>query len=150
MAQRAAGPNAACAPGRVTVAGKLFARALNEHISRKLLAFRLQRRKTQREMARICGMSTQQISKYEQGLAKVPPDKLWLLATAFGIDLAYFFEGFDPAEIVRQPPVTPASPPDDPAASRRRIALALDDVTSVRKLQVLADLVQTIADVPER
>jgi transcriptional regulator with XRE-family HTH domain len=64
---------------------------LNAHIGRRLRAERRRRDLTQKEMAHICGVSFQQIHKYEQGLAAVSAGMLWTLAEALSIGVSDLF-----------------------------------------------------------
>jgi transcriptional regulator with XRE-family HTH domain len=48
---------------------------------------------TQQRLGEICGVSFQQIHKYETGAVTIAASRLWLLATALGVSVGYFFEG---------------------------------------------------------
>jgi transcriptional regulator with XRE-family HTH domain len=51
---------------------------------------------TQAGLGQICGVSFQQIHKYETGAVAITASRLWLLATALGVSVGYFFEGVAP------------------------------------------------------
>lgn len=52
---------------------------------------------TQQELAACCGVSYQQIQKYEAGEASLYAARLWMIATALGVSAAEFFEPLSPA-----------------------------------------------------
>jgi transcriptional regulator with XRE-family HTH domain len=59
---------------------------------------RLRRRRrllgmTQQELAVICGVSFQQVQKYECAYNRLSVAMLWRLACAQKVDVGYFFEG---------------------------------------------------------
>ncbi|MDB5427154.1 MAG: putative transcriptional regulator [Phenylobacterium sp.] len=47
---------------------------------------------TLRELADACGVSFQQIHKYEAGLCSVSAVQLWRIGSALGVPVTYFFE----------------------------------------------------------
>jgi transcriptional regulator with XRE-family HTH domain len=48
---------------------------------------------TQTELASVCGVSFQQIQKYESGSNHISAAMLWRLAGALGVNTQYFYEG---------------------------------------------------------
>ena len=124
---------------------KSFAQTFNQHVGQRLNLLRCYNGKTQTEMGELCGLTFQQIARYERGRAKMPPDKLWLIAAYFSIDIIYFFDGFDPNDVKPKPPITPMPPSNYPII-RLKIAAALDGVTSARKLHALTALIRAVAD----
>jgi transcriptional regulator with XRE-family HTH domain len=131
---------------RVKHSWKPIAQALKQHIAHRLTMLRRCHGMTQTEIAALCGLNIQQFAKYEHGLCRLPPDRMWLIATCFSIDIAYFFDDFDPSEII---PRSPPPPRDGNAANRLKIATALEGITSTRKLQSLIGMIQAIADAPD-
>jgi transcriptional regulator with XRE-family HTH domain len=95
QAKRAALSNELVKRARTKEAWAPFAEALTQYLAQRLRVLRLHQGKTQMEMAALCGLSFQQYGKYECGESGLPPDKMWLIATCFGIDITYFFDGFD-------------------------------------------------------
>ena len=71
-------------------------------------AVRIRRRTigmSQEALAEQCGVSFQQIQKYETGMNRVSASRLWDIADALGVAVAFFFEGFsEEAEIVEAAP----------------------------------------------
>jgi DNA-binding transcriptional regulator YiaG len=61
-------------------------------IGRAIRARRRQVEMTQQELAAHCGVSYQQIQKYEAGEASLQASRLWMIATALGVSAAALFE----------------------------------------------------------
>jgi len=53
---------------------------------------------TQQQLAQLVGIKFQQIQKYETGMNRVSASRLWDIAAALDVPVAYFFEGMDQAE----------------------------------------------------
>jgi transcriptional regulator with XRE-family HTH domain len=70
-------------------------RAINAHVAKRIKFLRKINGVTQTELGAVIGMTFQQMAKYERGISKVAPDKLWKLAEYFGVTITYFFEGID-------------------------------------------------------
>ena len=52
---------------------------------------------TQQQLATMVGIKFQQIQKYETGMNRVSASRLWDIAKALKVDVAYFFDGIDAA-----------------------------------------------------
>lgn len=65
------------------------------HVGRRLRQARWMRSITQAELAERVGIRFQQLQKYETGRNRVSASRLWQLATALELPVAYFFEGLD-------------------------------------------------------
>ena len=68
---------------------------------------RLRRRRrllgmTQQELGAACGVSFQQVQKYESACSRMSVAMLWKLSCALGVDIGYFFSGLGPCEAVPQ------------------------------------------------
>ena len=71
---------------------------LNQYIGSKIKEARIDNRivgepkkiMTQTQLANVCGVTFQQIQKYEKGMNKVPIDNLLSIAEATGKELSYF------------------------------------------------------------
>jgi len=48
---------------------------------------------TQQQLADLVGIKFQQIQKYETGMNRVSASRLWDIAVALGVEVAFFFEG---------------------------------------------------------
>jgi len=81
---------------------------------------RLRRRRrllgmTQQELGAACGVSFQQVQKYECASSRMSVAMLWKVACALGVDVGYFFSGAPRALDVR---------PAQPAPQARRVDAA--------------------------
>ena len=67
---------------------------------------------SQQDLARICGVTFQQIQKYEAAKCRMPVATLWRLAYALEVDVSYFFAGLldekPPAPVRAEPVMAPA------------------------------------------
>jgi transcriptional regulator with XRE-family HTH domain len=70
---------------------------LNAYLGAQAHRRRRQLRLTQKQIAAAIGITTQQIQKYEDGLATISAARLWQLAQALGVTPESFFEGYAPA-----------------------------------------------------
>ncbi len=67
------------------------------HIGSRLTARRLRLRLSLADVAQRCGVTLQQIHRYETGANTISAPMLWSLAQCLDVDVAYFFDGL-PAE----------------------------------------------------
>lgn len=61
---------------------------------------------TQQQLAERVGIKFQQIQKYETGMNRISASRLWDIAEALGVPVAFFFEGLQhdaAAEASQQP-----------------------------------------------
>ena len=45
------------------------------------------------ELAQVCGVSFQQVQKYESGACAISAAQLWNMARALGVPVSYFYDG---------------------------------------------------------
>jgi transcriptional regulator with XRE-family HTH domain len=110
-------------------------REVNLHVARQVKKLRVTHGRTQTDLGWILGMTFQQIAKYEQGISKIAPDKLWGLSQYFGVEISYFFEGFGN-------PTSPKKPQAD-GCDRLRLELAAA-IHAVKSPQLLRSLLALI------
>ncbi|WP_394763108.1 helix-turn-helix domain-containing protein [Phenylobacterium sp.] len=48
---------------------------------------------SQMSLGQTCGVTFQQIQKYESGAVAISASRLWKLANALGVSIGYFFDG---------------------------------------------------------
>ena len=90
-----------------------------EIIGRRLRARRRLLGLTQAAVGEACGLTFQQVHKYESGLMVVSASRLWSLSNALGVPVSYFFEGLPAipsAAILPGDTSQPLSPPAARAA----------------------------------
>jgi transcriptional regulator with XRE-family HTH domain len=68
---------------------------LNAHLGAQAYVRRRELRLTQKQVAAAIGVTTQQIQKYEDGLATISAARLWQLSQALGVTPQSFFEGYE-------------------------------------------------------
>jgi ribosome-binding protein aMBF1 (putative translation factor) len=56
---------------------------------------------TLQDLAFACGVSFQQVHKYESGVCSLSASQLWAIAQALEVSISYFFESLRPAEVWR-------------------------------------------------
>lgn len=69
-------------------------------VGRRLKARRRLLGITQKELASYCGVTFQQVQKYESAVSRISATTLWKLACVLDVDISYFFSG-----IARDQPV---------------------------------------------
>lgn len=118
-------------------------RAVNAHVAERIKLLRTTTGKTQTELGTILGMTFQQMAKYERGISKVAPDKLWKLAEYFNVEIGYFFEGYDPS--VDPDAVLSATPrPEGEKRLRLELAAALQEVRTPQMLRSMLSLMRSV------
>ncbi|NBD29356.1 MAG: helix-turn-helix domain-containing protein [Alphaproteobacteria bacterium] len=65
------------------------------HVGKRIRHRRWMTGTTQQQLAEKVGIKFQQIQKYETGMNRVSASRLWDIALALGVDIAFFFEGYD-------------------------------------------------------
>ena len=68
------------------------------HVGRRLRQRRRLLALTQEKLAQAVNIRFQQIQKYESGANRVSASRLWSLAKALDVPVAYFFDGMNGAE----------------------------------------------------
>ena len=74
---------------------------LRLHVARRLAERRSELRLSLAELATRCGVSLQQVHRYEIGANTISAPMLWSLSTCLGVPVSYFFEGLE-AEFAAQ------------------------------------------------
>lgn len=72
---------------------------------------------TQQQLAERVGIKFQQIQKYETGMNRVSASRLWEVAGALQVDVAYFFKGLEEGDD------TDAGSKSDPMAEKEALDL---------------------------
>ncbi|MCA3248352.1 MAG: helix-turn-helix domain-containing protein [Tagaea sp.] len=84
---------------------------------------------SQTELADACGITFQQVQKYENGVNRVSASRLWQFAAVLGLQVGAFFDGLGrPAARARLPLPDPAARKiDDETAKIARRLAAIED-----------------------
>jgi transcriptional regulator with XRE-family HTH domain len=94
---------------------------------------------SQTELAEACGITFQQVQKYENGANRVSASRLWQFAAVLGLEIAAFFEGLGKPTARAKLPLPDASArkiDDETAKISRRIA-AIDDPKLRRRIRTM-------------
>ena len=65
------------------------------HVGKRIRNRRWMIGMTQQQLAEKVGIKFQQIQKYETGMNRVSASRLWDIADALSVQIAFFFEGLD-------------------------------------------------------
>ena len=103
--------------------------AIDEHIGRRMQLRRVMMGLSQKDLAKICGVTFQQIQKYESADNRIAASRLFELSAALETPVSFFFAGL-PGHIEREPrngrlPKTRVSDSDtfDPLAKNESLQL---------------------------
>jgi transcriptional regulator with XRE-family HTH domain len=66
---------------------------VDAHVGKRIRHRRWMVGMTQQQLADQVGIKFQQIQKYETGMNRVSASRLWDIAEALGVQIAFFFEG---------------------------------------------------------
>ena len=66
---------------------------VNHHVGARTREARLELDMSQTDLANACGITFQQIQKYENGANRVSASRLWQFAAILGKPIGWFFEG---------------------------------------------------------
>jgi transcriptional regulator with XRE-family HTH domain len=71
------------------------AQDIDRHIGARLRQRRIMNGLTQQQIADLIGVAYQQAQKYETGRNRIAAGRLYVIAHVLGVDVGYFFEGFE-------------------------------------------------------
>lgn len=70
-------------------------KSINAHVARRIHARRIEVGLTQQQVARLIGISFQQLQKYEHGTNRISAGRLYQLAEVLDTNVTYFFAGYE-------------------------------------------------------
>ena len=76
--------------------------AIDEHIGQRMQLRRIMMGMSQKDLAKICGVTFQQIQKYESAGNRISASRLFELSAALETPVSFFFAGL-PGHIEREP-----------------------------------------------
>ena len=98
------------------MAGKSCISAIDEHIGQRVQLRRVMMGMSQKDLASKCGVTFQQVQKYETAGNRIPASRLFELSTALETPVSFFFLGL------------PGNMPEETRSGRRRVSdQAADD-----------------------
>lgn len=68
---------------------------VDTHVGKRVRHRRWMVGMTQQQLAQKVGIKFQQIQKYETGANRISASRLWAIADALGVPVAFFFEGLE-------------------------------------------------------
>jgi ribosome-binding protein aMBF1 (putative translation factor) len=84
------------------------ARYVQERLGRAIRHRRRMLDLTLQDLAVSCGVTFQQVHKYESGLCSLSASQLWAIAQALNVDVAYFYESLSARDVWRTDEPQPA------------------------------------------
>ena len=75
---------------------------MDRHVGARMRERRIMLGLTQQELAKLIGVTYQQVHKYEKGINRIAAGRLHQIAQALGVEVGYFFEG--DGDRARRPP----------------------------------------------
>ena len=75
------------------MAGKASVTAIDEHIGQRLQLRRVMMGLSQKDLANVCGVSFQQIQKYETADNRISASRLFEISNALETPVSFFFRG---------------------------------------------------------
>jgi len=90
------------------MAGKTSITAIDEHIGQRVQLRRVMMGMSQKDLASKCGVTFQQVQKYETAGNRIPASRLFELSTALETPVSFFFLGL------------PGNMPEETRSGRRR------------------------------
>lgn len=113
------------------------------HVGKKLRQRREIHGMPQKLLARLLGISFQQVQKYESGVNRVSASKLWEVSSILGVEPGYFFEGLSHKPDQEKTPVAMA-------AAQEGLESHASESTSARQVLDLNKNFQQIRDIKVR
>lgn len=113
--------------------------AVDVQIGRNVRKRRIELGLSQTELAEACGITFQQVQKYENGSNRVSAARLWQFSAALGMDVNAFYEGLGAPATRGKPPVIDPKLrkiDDETAKIARRVAL-LKDPALVHRIKAM-------------
>jgi transcriptional regulator with XRE-family HTH domain len=118
-----------------------LSRTINLHVAQRVKRLRLMHGETQTQLGEALDLTFQQVAKYEKGISRLPPDRLWLIADHYEVEITHFFEG-----IRLENEILPDTSDGRRGDSRLRIELAdaIQSIESARMLRSLLGLIRAM------
>ena len=71
------------------------------HLAKKVFQRRRELNLTQRQLGDLCGVTFQQVQKYECGANRISASMIWRLAEALDVKVHHFYEGLEKFSVKR-------------------------------------------------
>jgi transcriptional regulator with XRE-family HTH domain len=77
--------------------GRTRTQDVDRYIGARMRERRIMLGLTQRQMAELIGVTSQQAHKYEKGMNRIAASRLYSIAQALGVEVSYFYQGLQTA-----------------------------------------------------
>ena len=74
-------------------------RYVQERLGRAIRHRRRMKELTLQDLARACGVTFQQVHKYESGLCSLSASQLWAIARVLEVPVSYFYEALEASDV---------------------------------------------------
>jgi transcriptional regulator with XRE-family HTH domain len=141
--------------GHALVPQPRSAEAIDVHVGLRMRLRRLQLGLSQEQLAKILGVTFQQVQKYEKGLNRIGASRLFHLGAALGVPIQFFFDDFfdeknNQCRADGVPDATPDTATLEFLCSREGFELnkAFLSITDPRVRRTLISHIRALADEP--
>ena len=69
------------------------------HLAKRVFHRRRELNLTQRQLGQLCGVTFQQVQKYECGANRISASMIWRLAGALKVSVHYFYDGLEKLDL---------------------------------------------------
>ncbi|MDP3854826.1 helix-turn-helix domain-containing protein [Phenylobacterium sp.] len=69
------------------------------HLAKRVFHRRRELNLTQRQLGQLCGVTFQQVQKYECGANRISASMIWRLAEALDVPVHYFYDGLEKSHL---------------------------------------------------
>jgi len=120
---------------------------IDRHVGLRIRLRRKELNLSQEKLAESIGLTFQQIQKYERAANRVSASKLWELARALEISVAYFYEGLgQPGDLATTTTPSPAVQDFLLTAEGVELATLFPQIRQSRLRRKILELVRVMAD----
>jgi len=109
---------------------------IDKHVGQRLRERRRSLELSQQDIARMLGISYQQVQKYECGLNRISAGRLYMLANIMRVTVSHFYEGVPSVEAMHS----------DQMGATDKMRPIVDSLPNTNIRDALGDLVRAIRD----
>lgn len=106
-------------------------------IGRNVRKRRIELGLSQTELAQACGVTFQQVQKYENGFNRVSASRLWQFSAVLGMELNDFFAGVGKPSARSKQPLRDARSVDGESAKVARLVASIADVKLRKRIRTM-------------
>jgi transcriptional regulator with XRE-family HTH domain len=128
---------------------KKQANSIDKHVGSQIRARRITRGMSQEKLAKLLGLTFQQVQKYEKGVNRIGAGRLFDVARILDVGILYFYDGLVKESSGRPgfaEDESPAPVPAAPAAETAQLLAAFTRIHDPKVRRRILDLVKSLAD----